>query len=208
MEQVLVIKNDDLSSFISSTDLYKFIEGTESEELYRIAISKNMFLLREYAETDFSSRQLIPYAILRHENSIYVLERKAKQSEQRLHNKLSIGIGGHINPIDLQGQSDIISNCLERETNEEVKIESSYSSKFIGVILDNTTEVSKVHIGIAFEILLSNTEVEVVETEKMSGEWVDLQEISKFYDRLETWSQIALNHYIKSNVLPSIASPF
>lgn len=196
MEQVLAVKNDDLKSVLTTNQLYRFIDGNEKDELYELALSRHLFLEREFAETDFSSRQLIPYAILRHENSVYVLERTSKQSEKRLHNKLSIGIGGHINPIDLNGGKDIIENCLNREINEEVIISGSYTTDFIGIIIDNSTEVSKVHLGIAFEIFLNDPFVEVREYDKMSGNWLELNEIIEQFKRFETWSQIALNHYL------------
>ncbi len=196
MEQVLVVKTNDMDNFISSNDLYRFIDNSEKDSLYNLAIANSFFLDRDFAETDFSSRQLIPYAILRHQDSIYVLERKSKQSEKRLHNKLSIGIGGHINPIDLEGNNDVIQNCLNREVNEEVKIEGSYTADFIGIIIDNSTEVSKVHLGIAFEIRLDNPSVEIREVDKMSGKWIKLDEISHCFEQMETWSQIALDHYI------------
>jgi predicted NUDIX family phosphoesterase len=195
MEQVLTIKNEDLDKIFVSSNKYDFVISKDKSKIYEHILNHNIFLNREYAETDFTSRQIIPYAILSYEDEIFVLKRTTKQSEVRLHNKLSIGIGGHINPIDNANSKDVILECLQREIKEEITIVDNYNTSFIGVIMDNTTEVSKVHIGIAFELKLSSRDVKVFETDKMEGEWLNKDEILKSREYLETWSQIVFDHY-------------
>src|SRR5688572_9668213 len=58
------------------------------------------FVERRAAEQNSAWKQIIPYVVVRRGESILLLERKKKQGEVRLHGKLSIGVGGHINPVD------------------------------------------------------------------------------------------------------------
>src|SRR5450432_1186674 len=58
------------------------------------------FRPRSEVETDPSWLQLIPYVVLQHHGRIFHYTRGKSGGEQRLHAKRSIGIGGHINPVD------------------------------------------------------------------------------------------------------------
>ena len=89
-----------------------------------------------------------------------------KQSEIRLHHKVSLGIGGHINP----GQS--LLEGLQKELDEEVWIGSDYDMQFIGIVNDDSTDVGRVHLGAAYVLDAQGKEIKVKETDKMSGEWM------------------------------------
>src|SRR5262249_49916426 len=119
---------------------------------------------------------------------------KSAQSEQRLHNKLSVGIGGHINPEPAPG--DPIQNGLARELHEELHIPHGYESQMIGLINDDTTEVGSVHLGVLFEINSPTSSVSVRETRKMHGTWAPLSRVEESYEWLETWSQIVYDSYL------------
>ena len=58
------------------------------------------FMPRSAVETDPSFKQLIPYVIMSHEGKYLSYIRGKRAGETRLVAKRSIGIGGHINPID------------------------------------------------------------------------------------------------------------
>lgn len=58
------------------------------------------FMDREAAENDPSHKQIIAYAIFCHQGRILHYTRGGSGGEARLHDKGSIGIGGHINPVD------------------------------------------------------------------------------------------------------------
>src|SRR6056297_4102464 len=70
----------------------------------------NHFLARDLAEDDPSFKQIIPYAIFRHEDRFLHYVRGGKSGEKRLAAKGSIGIGGHINDTDHAAAS------LDRDT--------------------------------------------------------------------------------------------
>ena len=80
-----------------------------SEVLKRI-VQNGLFLRRSELEEDPSFKQIIPYAIIsnkepersgiRQSQSFYLFRRTSKQTEKRLHNKFSLGVGGHMNPAN------------------------------------------------------------------------------------------------------------
>ena len=123
---------------------------TENVEPIRAVIRERAeFLERGGAEQNFSYKQIIPYVILRHGEKYLLIKRLPKQGEKRLHNKFSLGVGGHINVFD-QAQSDILEAGMQREKNEEIKIEQEGECRLIGVINTDVAEVDRVHLGVVY----------------------------------------------------------
>src|SRR5688572_3846683 len=58
------------------------------------------FVERARGEETPAWKQAIPYCVVADEERVLLMKRRAKGGEARLHGKLSIGVGGHINPID------------------------------------------------------------------------------------------------------------
>src|SRR5581483_8303810 len=159
-----------------------------------------VFMDRPAAEIDPSFKQIIPYAVVRHGHSYFLLRRKSAQNEHRLHDKFSIGVGGHINPSEASGAGDVIHEGLNRELNEELDIAGEFSARFIGLINDDTTDVGRVHIGLLYEIDASSPAITVRETHKMEGSWAEIGVLEEKYPLLETWSQIVFDSYLRANV--------
>ncbi|MBI4682239.1 MAG: hypothetical protein HY757_03970 [Nitrospirae bacterium] len=67
---------------------------------------------------------------------------------------------------------------------------------FIGIINDESNSVSKVHLGLLYELEVQSPEYRVLESEKMTAKWVSENELRDYYDGLETWSQIVYDQYI------------
>ena len=65
----------------------------------------------------------------------------------------------------------------------------------VGVLNETTGGVSDYHAALVY-VLETDGEVTVRETEKMSGTWATPTELEAVRDRLETWSQIALDAVI------------
>ena len=123
-----------------------------------------------------------------------VLRRLKKQTETRLHDKLSLGVGGHINPTE-EAAADPIEAGLRRELAEEVDVSDLRALTCVGVLNETTGGVSDYHAALVY-VLETDGEVTVRETEKMSGTWATPAELDAVRDRLETWSQIALDAVI------------
>jgi predicted NUDIX family phosphoesterase len=185
MEEVLGVDRD-LIEHLLTTD-FGYIDTKEGYDLIRLNLRP---IDRALAESDNSFKQVIPYLVVQYENELLLYKRTKKQSETRLHEKLSIGIGGHINPIDSTPVSDTIIECLKRELEEEVSIELMSEPEFMGFINDDTTEVGRVHLGLVFKGVAARKSFTVNEMEKMKCEWVSMKFIKENYQSLETWSQI------------------
>ncbi len=84
------------------------------------------FMDRDAAEVDPSFKQLIPYLILTHQGRVFCYRRNKKGGEERLHHRLSIGIGGHINDTDLLLEGDVYRHGFERELSEEVELSGGW----------------------------------------------------------------------------------
>jgi predicted NUDIX family phosphoesterase len=184
-----------------------------SEVLKRI-IQNGLFLKRSELEENPSFKQIIPYAIIsnkepdppadggvRHSQSFYLFKRTSKQTEIRLHDKFSLGAGGHMNPDEsMESKEQYLIDELKRELYEEVKLLDGClieDIEFIGFINDDTIPVGRAHIGLLYIILVSNKEVYINETEKMTAEWIDESNLAEFYEGMETWTKIAFDFYIK-----------
>ncbi len=193
-EEVLVVNNNYLQSFINNSGSSFIAEN--NDQLFDLILEKHIFMSRDLAEYDFEHKQVIPYLIIRNKDSYLLLQRTSKQSEKRLHNKFSLGIGGHINPESSDHGNNLIIGGLYKELNEEVLIKKPYDLKFIGTINDESNSVSKVHLGLLYELEVQSAEYEVLEKDKMSAQWENRDNLIKYYDRMETWSQIVCDNYI------------
>ena len=158
MEQVMVVESDALAPWI---------EGPFSEiwrnAVYVHALQHHRFLDRPVAEQDPTWRQVIPYVLVRHAHRWLLLRRTSKQTETRLHHRLSLGVGGHINPTDPTGEDDIIQSGMKRELEEEIRLHGQYSVRYIGVLCDDADDVSRVHLGLVFVIDVDAPDFEVLE---------------------------------------------
>jgi predicted NUDIX family phosphoesterase len=174
-------------------------------------VQDGLFLGRSGLEEDPSFKQVIPYAIIsykepersgvRQSQSFYLFRRRPGQTEKRLHNKFSLGVGGHMNPGDsTESKEQYLIGELKRELYEEVKLLNGClieDIEFIGFINDDTIPVGRVHIGLLYNIHVTNKEVYINETDKMTAEWIDKSNLAEFYEEMETWSKITFDFYIK-----------
>jgi predicted NUDIX family phosphoesterase len=179
-----------------TTDVEAYLDGVlQSDSL--------SFQPRSQMETDPSYKQLIPYVVLRHTDAsgtqrIFAYTRGSGQGEARLHARRSIGIGGHISTEDAavaEGQTDHgpYRNGMLRELNEEVKLDTDYEERCVGMIYDSTTEVGRVHLGVVHVFDLSSPAVEPNEDDICETGFVTIDELRHDRDSLEIWSQLCLD---------------
>jgi predicted NUDIX family phosphoesterase len=171
-----------------------------SDEL-KIIVQKGLFRKRNELEEDPSFKQIIPYAFISNWDSFYLFKRTSGQQEKRLQNLFSLGVGGHMNPGNtMEHEEQYLIDELKRELFEEVSLLNGCAItkiEFIGFINDDTIPVGRVHIGLLYNIHVSNREVYINETDKMTAEWIDKSKLAEFYDGMETWTKIAFDFYIK-----------
>lgn len=184
-EQVWVVPRQVLLSTLGVSLLDSLAPLTPA--LMQLVDDAGYFLDRARAERDPSHLQIIPYICLRRGEEIFTVTRLAAQGESRLHGRLSVGIGGHLNPDD---GSPPFWQGLSRELHEEVGLApESGRLRPAGIILDDSTEVGQVHCGIAYVLdLPADQPVFIAETDKMTGGWWTLPQLAAAEARLESWS--------------------
>ncbi len=152
---------------------------------------EGFFYPRGRAESEARLKQVIPYCALVHRDSIFLFRRRGG-GEERLRDRMSIGVGGHVNLLDAPGGGDLraaVRRGLDRELAEEVRIEGTGRLSALGVMNDDSNSVGRVHIGLVYRLELDSPSVTVREVDSLEGEFVPLSTLPEFYDRLETWSQ-------------------
>jgi predicted NUDIX family phosphoesterase len=145
------------------------------------------------AEQDESMKQIIPYIVFKYKDKYFVYKRLPRSEEERLVEKYSMGIGGHINPIDDNATTDILWEGMRREFKEEVDYPYDYKTRIIGFINDDKDSVGRVHFGVVFLVEGMNDRIEVKEKDKLSGEMMTLFEAKRVMDKMEGWSQIVFD---------------
>jgi len=197
-ELVFAIPTDELWKLITYKEIGLIKEN--SEVLKRI-ILYGLFRKRSELEEDPSFKQIIPYAVITHKESFFLFKRTSGQTELRLQNKLSLGVGGHMNPGNsMEPKEQYLIDELKREFFEEVKLLNGCyieDIEFIGFINDETIPVSRVHIGLLYNIRVSSKDVYINETDKMTAAWIDKPNLAEFYEGMETWTKITFDYYIK-----------
>lgn len=186
-EQILVVKRELLAPYL--TEDFGLITSNV-EEILQIVETRHVFLPRPEMENDPTYKQIIPYVLIMRNGEVLTLRRLKKGGEARLHGLLSIGVGGHINPVD-DGEGSALWRGLRREVDEEVAVEREISLTPLGVINNDLDEVGRVHLGFLFRMEIEG-DVTVRETEKLEGTFESLDYLREHYDELEGWTQIAL----------------
>jgi len=151
------------------------------------------FLPRQLAEDDPAFKQLIPYAVLFADGRAFRYTRSGKGGESRLHAKQSLGIGGHVSREDAVGPDTLYRNGFTRELTEEVRIETGFRERIVGLVHDDSNPVGAVHLGIVHLVELDEPKVTPIDPALDGGAFVSIAEIRAEFDRLETWSQFALD---------------
>lgn len=184
MEKVLVVPSNLVGPFLGSRS---FITD-KIPEFIQMVIDNHIYVDRDYAEYAKEYKQIIPYAILRNGDKVFLTQRLKKQTEKRLHGMYSFGLGGHINPSEEEKENVILAG-MQRELSEEVGLSDISKCQCVGIINDCSTEVSNYHIGLAY-VVPAFTNIQVVENQKMTGSWANTEEISSSFENLESWSKI------------------
>ena len=97
------------------------------------------------------------------------MRRTRAGGDARLHDRWSIGVGGHLNP----GDGDLAGG-LRREWREELarRLRARVPPRS-GCSNDDTTEVGSVHVGAVYVADAAGRPVEIRETDKLAGAFAD-----------------------------------
>ncbi len=195
MEFVWVVRREDLFPKSSPHGFEELEEGELEERYLGPMRRRGFFVERREAEKCPAWKQVIPYVLVRYEDQYLLLTRLQAQSEARLHGLQSLGVGGHINPIDADSKDEeLLWAACHRELEEELHLDAPYTLRPLGLINDDTTEVGSVHVGLVFEARCS-APPEIRETEKMKGALTPLaglRDLCQTLSALESWSRFLL----------------
>ena len=160
--------------------------------------ANHFFMDRAAAEDDPSHKQLIPYCIFRCGDRILHYTRGKAGGESRLHAKLSVGVGGHINPIDTgDGRTgpDAYHAAVARELDEELTLATPATRRIIALLNDESNPVGQVHLGVVHLVELETTAVTSREDALTDLAFAPLADLNGgLFERLETWSQHCIRH--------------
>jgi predicted NUDIX family phosphoesterase len=192
-ENILVVKRslfDQLGSFEGlNFEPQKYLDALLSR-------GNNFFLPRSRAETDPTHKQIIPYVLIACGDKVLHYVRGKKAGEQRLVAKGSIGIGGHMNDLDeslFAWDEAAYRAGVEREVNEEVRIESPFEDRIVALLNDDATDVGRVHLGVVHVFKLAEPKVEKREAMITNLAFLTRAELLQRRDALETWSRYCLD---------------
>jgi len=143
------------------------------------------FRPRAEAEQDPSWKQVIPYVLLRESDQIFLMRRTRAGGDERLHDRYSIGIGGHVNPAD----TDLAGGLL-REWNEEIEADFIPDFQPLGILNDDGNDVGAVHLGLVYVAQAEGRPVAIRERDKLEGRFASVAEVEAVADKLETWSAL------------------
>lgn len=157
-------------------------------ELLRTIRQEGRFEPRPEMETDPSFKQIVPYLILRNGDDYFLMRRTRAGGDARLHERYSIGVGGHLNPVDAE-----LEDGLMREWHEEINADFVLDAQLIGLLNDDEAEVGAVHLGVVYVADAADRPVAVREVSKLSGRFASPTEVRAIYGLLETWSALAFD---------------
>lgn len=158
------------------------------------------YIDRDVAENDPDFLQVIPYTVIWRGREVFRYSRTKKSGEARLHEKHSIGVGGHINPADGIGEEACWAACY-RELSEEVSLKvpsvAALPIRVVGLIYDTSTDVGKVHFGIVhFLTVPFDVGMDFHDPALAGGHFEHAVHLKQSTDDFESWSRFVIDKLI------------
>jgi predicted NUDIX family phosphoesterase len=189
-ELVLVVPTADLLAEVGAREGWLGIRPAPEDALTALIRRTGAFRPRSVMETDETRKQVIPYPVLRDGEDWFLMRRTRAGADPRLHDRYSIGVGGHVNPED-GGLDGDLGAALRREWLEELDVDFVPDFRFVGLLNDDTTPVGRVHVGLVYEADAGGRPVVIRETDKLTGSFVPAASVAAVSELLETWSRLA-----------------
>ncbi len=185
-----------------------FVPGTADPYFERL--SRGFFTPRAAAETDPRLKQIIPYGLVTWTDQVFLMRRTRRGGESRLHGLRSVGVGGHVNPVDSDDHRDqhrpqadplagkgrrLLEAALLREVGEELILEGPVSTEVIGILNDDSNDVGQVHFGVVYRLVTERPSVRVREVEQLEGRFVPVAQLGQLIDSMEGWSRLLVESF-------------
>lgn len=164
------------------------VRRTDLRDALAVVAAEGFFMRRGDAEDDPTHKQVIPYLVLRDGARWFLMRRTRAGGDARLHDRWSIGVGGHLNPGDVD-----VAGGLRREWAEELVAGFEPEFEPVGLLNDDTTPVGEVHVGLVYVADAVGRPVSIRETEKLEGAFASTAEVAAVREGLETWSRLVFD---------------
>jgi predicted NUDIX family phosphoesterase len=193
MEFVFVVPRRELFPDHFPQGFVPFGEVWNARRLEDVVQRSGFFVERSKAELNPDWKQVIPYNVVVCGSQVLLLKRTKAGGEARLHHKLTIGVGGHLNPEDLDETTNSrnpIPRGTGRELAEELALDGSFELEPVGLINDDSNPVGAVHVGLVQLVRVQGT-VEIRETQMLEGRLASAAELLQMLRdgaNFETWS--------------------
>ncbi|MFT8390376.1 MAG: hypothetical protein ABF683_03755 [Sporolactobacillus sp.] len=206
-EQIIVVSRPALFGEKEGLAFQGIVEQADKvEQLEQNLAAYWTVMRRGDAEDNPAFKQPIPYAIIQRGADYFAYRRLGGGAESRLHGKLSLGVGGHMNALEEATDfRQMMAANLQRELSEEIVIDvptTEQTIRTLGFINDDEGAVGRVHLGIlALLQLPPHAHVTVREKDKLEGQWLQLEDLRQtaIRERLESWSAFAVDVLSTSN---------
>lgn len=181
-----------------------------------VAKAEDNLVIKQRAklEQEPEFRQIIPYVCVATQRDdklhFWPYRRTETSGEARLQGNVSIGFGGHIDLVDVMHDNSVIDlfqtigNAAARELGEELDLAGAGEEVNLfdnGVLIDDSNEVGKVHLGAVLTAILPNG---VTPTSKEDAlEVLPAMSARELLDSglpLESWTRIILESIVKVEV--------
>lgn len=198
LEKILVLPKEGLIKPYLKHGGFEF-SLNNLKEILKDAVYGTRYLMEE----NENFKQIIPYIAFISNNKVLVYKRSIKGGENRLHNKYSLGVGGH---VDLESKEksalEAVLNTAKREVEEEIGIKITNDLLNIELAINyDTDNVGRVHFGLGF-IIHQDISLDLGEKDILiERKFMNKKEIENIYKNLESWSQIFYNKKIKKLIL-------
>jgi predicted NUDIX family phosphoesterase len=159
---------------------------------------------REAAEKNENFKQLIPYCVIKkklaNEDIFLAYQRSKGGGESRLHGNWSVGVGGHINPIDSKGEKpDSLTyvSCVLRELFEELGLLFKMAPNILpgqAIIYDDSDPVGRVHLGVVHVLEIGDHNLKF-EDSMANPTWFSKSGI-RGDRKFENWSSLVIDKLI------------
>lgn len=193
-EQILVVKSD----ILFKDGVWQGLK-TDNLEYYIDLIKNNcQFKRRGDMENDPSFQQIIPYIVFNFEDKYFIYKYLPEAGEKRLVDTYQLGVGGHINPVDGEGDKDVLEAGMMREWNEEVDYKGKFlNKKLVGILNDDSKPVEQVHLGLVYNFEGDSPDISIKEVDKMEGRMVELENVRQYIEgNPGIWVQLVYRDYL------------
>lgn len=176
---------------------------------------------RAAAEKDNTRLQVIPYVTLidGKRNAVFAYTRGPKGAEDRLHGKVSLGLGDHIElaPTSWMSLVHLVTNEALRELNEEVglTLNAIGADQLLAgianhsmIIFSESDEVGTVHVGVGIFLAIDSASLGGEEYDVITkSQWKTLDEIRQDVEteayELEHWSRLTFMQLLRMTAQPA-----